>query len=89
MGKEFVCGCGNHQVLYPPLFVVSLFGRVDLEWWLAPSLVEVEIVVYSLLCEVELVVESLQCQVIGCLAKGLPLLCEVVFVLPLVRGCIG
>ena len=33
--------------------------------------------------------ESLKCEV-DCdyLAKGLPLLCEVVFVLPLVRGCI-
>ena len=32
---------------------------------------------------------SLKCEVdCGCLAKGLPLLCEVVFVLPLVKGCI-
>ena len=54
--------------------------------WLAPSLVEVEVVVYSLLCEVELVLAtglSLKCEVdCGYLAKGLPLLCEVVFVLP-------
>ena len=38
--------------------------------------------VYSLLCEVELDLYPSSVEVIGCLAKSLPLLCEVVFVLP-------
>ena len=50
--------------------------------WGAPSLVEVEVVVYSLLCKVELVLYPSSVEVIDCLAKGLPLLCELVFVLP-------
>ena len=55
----------------------------------APSLVEVEIVVYSLLVRWSWRFVSLfgrgDC---GCLAKGLPLLCEVVIVC-LGGGCIG
>ena len=41
--------CTLLDLLYPS------WVEVDLEWWLALSLVEVEIVVYSLLCEVKLV----------------------------------
>ena len=47
MGKiEFVVF--EITLLYPPLLVVSLFGRGGFGLWFAPSLVEVEVVVWSL-----------------------------------------
>ena len=57
---------------------------MDLGCWFAPSLVEVEACCLLPLGEVELVVGLYPSSVrwIGyCLAKGLPLLCEGVFVL--------
>ena len=53
--------------------------------WGAPSLVEVEVVVYSLLVRWSwswyLYPSSVEV-ICGCLATGLPLVCEVVIVLP-------
>jgi len=34
--RGIVCGWGNHQVVNPPWFVVSLFGRGWSEWCLFP-----------------------------------------------------
>ena len=36
------------KIVNPPYVLYPSLVEVDLEWWLAPSLVEIEIVVYSL-----------------------------------------
>ena len=64
-----------HQVVNP-FIVVSLFGRGGFGLLVAPSLVEVEVVVYSLLvrwswCWFCIPLGEVDC---GCLVKGLPLL---------------
>ena len=47
--ENLVCGLCNHLVVNPFSLWLSLFGRGWFGLWGAPSLVEVEVVVYSLL----------------------------------------
>ena len=73
--------------------MIPSWVEVDLEWWLAPSSERLRLCIapsserwsWCWICIP--LSEEVDC---GCLAKGLPLLCEVVFcVASKCRGCFG